>query len=211
MRSIKRGKRIRELELEVARLRAGNTDGAAPSQVFLCRLCNGLVHIILDTYRNKLETLIASVLFAVILSVFDLQIFSVLPVISAEFSLIGEIDGIQNENICNALLIGSVIAIAGIGRLLFRKNVFSKTRIDYLSLTSVLMLLGVFEADYVPMMVFLALALVVLNFAGRIKLNPRIPISGFAALMCMALVFQPYVDYPDVISLEINLILIRGT
>ena len=30
--SIKRGKRIRELELEVARLRAGNTDGAAPSQ-----------------------------------------------------------------------------------------------------------------------------------------------------------------------------------
>ena len=32
VRSIKRGKRIRELELEVARLRAGNTDGAAPSQ-----------------------------------------------------------------------------------------------------------------------------------------------------------------------------------
>ena len=27
----------------------------------------------------------------------------------------------------------------------------------------------------------------------------------------MALVFQPYVDYPDVISLEINLILILGT
>ena len=157
------------------------------------------------------KLLIAAVLFAVILSVFDLQIFSVLPVIAAEFSLIGEIDGIQNENVCNALLIGSVIAIAGVGRLLFRKNVFSKTRIDYLSLTSVLMLLGVFEADYVPMMVFLALALVVLNFAGRIKLNPRIPISGFAALMCMALVFQPFVDYPDVISLEINLILILGT
>ena len=32
VRSIKRGKRIRELELEVARLRAGNTDGVAPSQ-----------------------------------------------------------------------------------------------------------------------------------------------------------------------------------
>ena len=60
-------------------------------------------------------------------------------------------------------------------------------------------------------MVFLTLALLVINLAGRIKIPVRVLVSIFASFICMAVVAQPFLTYPDVIELEINLMLMLGT
>ena len=164
--------------------------------------------IILD---SSWKMLIVAAVFAVILYFFDCGLFAVLPVIAAEFSIMEEILNIENHDLCNVLLIALALAVAAGGRLFFRKNVFDKKRVDYLSLTSFIFLFGLNGADYTAMMVFLALSLLVLNLSLRVKVPVRVLVSVFASLVCMGIVAQPFIDYPDVILLEINLVLMLGT
>ena len=157
------------------------------------------------------KILIVAVVFAVLLNLLDCSFFAILPVMAAEFAVMSEIQKLSDTDLVNVLLIAAVLVLAGSGRLLFRKKLFTGKHIDYLSLSSFVILFGLYERDYVAMMVFLTLSLLVMNFAGRIKVNVRVPVSIFAALVCMALVFQPFITYPDVIGFEINLALMIGT
>ena len=162
-------------------------------------------------FDSAWQMLIISVIFAALLMVFDTEFFAILPVIVAEYSVYYEVSTLENTDLINILCIVCAIAFAALGRLIFRKSIASPKAIDYLSVTSFMFLFGMKWEEYVPMMVFLTLALLVMNFAGRVKIPVRVLLSIFAALVCSAVVAQPFFDYPDVISLEINIILILGT
>ena len=155
--------------------------------------------------------LIVSVIFAVLLSVFDAEFFAVLPVIAAEICMMTEFGQLDSRDLNNILCIASAIVFAAAGRLVFRKKAVSEKAVDYLSFTSFIFLFGLHEADYTALMVFLTLALLVINLAGRIKIPVRVLVSIFASFICMAVVAQPFLTYPDVIELEINLMLMLGT
>ena len=157
------------------------------------------------------KLLAIAVIFAVLLNLLDCGFFAILPVIASEFAMMSEIQNLSDPDLVNIVLIAAVLVIAGIGRLVFRKKLFTGKSLDYLSLSSFVILFGLNGADYVPMMVFLALALLVMNLAGRVKINVRILVSIFSGLVCMAFVFQPYITYPDGIGFEINLLLMLGT
>ena len=155
--------------------------------------------------------LIVAVIFAVLLSLFDAELFAVLPVVAAEICLISEFGELNYPVVNNILCIASALVFAAAGRLVFRKNTISDKAVDYLSFTSFIFLFGLDYADYVPLMVFLTLALLVLNLAGRIKIPARVLVSVFASLICMTAVVQPFFSYPDIIELEINILLMLGT
>ena len=157
------------------------------------------------------QMLIIAVIFAVLLTLFDAEFFAILPVLVSEFSIVYEFRMLDNTDLCNVLCIVGALVIAGLGRLFFRKKVFSSKAADYLSLTSCLLLFGLNDADYVAMMVFLTLALLVMNLAGRVRIPVRVIVSVFASLVCFAVVAQPFFSYPDVIDLEVNIILMLGT
>ena len=157
------------------------------------------------------EFLIVSVVVAVLLSVLDSEFFAVLPVITAEICLILEYAELENRDLNNVLCIASALVFAAAGRLIFRKKIITGKAVDYLSLTPVAFLFGLYEEDYVPLMVFLTLALLVINLAGRVKIPVRVLASVFASLICAAVIAQPFIFYPDVIELEINLIIMLGT
>ena len=178
---------------------------------FLCGFASSWFIVSWILVGTNWKMLIISVVFAVLLIVLDAEFFSALPVIAAEFSIIIEIQQFNNADIINVLCIAAALLIAGLGRLIFRKEVFSAKAIDYLSLTSVICFLGLRGTDYIAMMIFLTLSLLVINLAKRVKASVRSLVSIFAALVCLAVVTQPFIDYPDIISFEINLLLMLGT
>ena len=157
------------------------------------------------------QMIIISVIFAILLYVFNAGFFAALPVIAAEVSVISEFKSIENVDIRSILLAAACIAVAGIGRLLFRKYIVSKKAVDYLSLTSFILLFGLPGTDYTAMLVFITLAVLIINLAGRVKIPLRVIFSIVAAFICMAVIAQPFIEYPELIKLEINLILILGT
>ena len=154
---------------------------------------------------------VIAVIFAVLLAVFKAEFFSILPMLAAEASIIAEIGNIENTDIRNIVAAAACIAVAGLGRLIFRKYIFSTKAIDYLSLTSVILLFGLAEADYVPMLVCIVLAILILNLAGRVKIPLRVIFSIDAALLCLAVLVQPFIELPSLFVLEIYLVLILGT
>ena len=157
------------------------------------------------------QMIIISVIFAVLLAVFRSEFFSILPVLAAEISIIAEFGKIENTDFRNILAAVACIALAGIGRLIFRKYIFSNKAIDYLSLTSVILLFGLAEADYVAMLVFVVLAVLVLNLTGRVKIPLRVIFGIVAALLCLAVLVQPFIEFPSLFRLEIYLAIILGT
>lgn len=158
------------------------------------------------------KTLIIAVVFAILLSLVGNEFLAALPVFAAELCIMEELTmNVAERDLRNVLLIGLTILVAGIGRLVFRKKVFSKKAVDYLSLTSFIMMFAVGMENYVPMMVFFALSLLVMNLAGRVKINVRVLVSVFAALICFGIIAQPYFVIPDVIVLECDIALLLGT
>ena len=178
---------------------------------FLCGAASSWFLLVWVLMESNWKLLIVAVIFAVLLTLLDSEFFSVLPVIAAEISILYEFSRLDSNDLCNILCVVMAIVFAGLGHLIFRKAVFSRKAIDYLSLTSFAFLFGMDGSDYVAMMVFLTLALLVMNFAGRVKISVRVLLSIFASFVCLALIAQPYITYPDVIDLEINLILMLGT
>ena len=158
------------------------------------------------------KTLIAAVVFAVLLSLLESEFLAALPVFAAEICIMEELTvNIDNIDLRNVILVGLAVIVAGIGRLIFRKKVFSGKAIDYLSLTSFIFMFALSSADYIPMTVFLALSLIVMNFAGRVRIPVRVFVSIFAAFICLAVIFQPFFTLPDIISLEYDIVLLLGT
>ena len=155
--------------------------------------------------------LIVAVIFAVLLSLLDCEFFAALPVIAGEIAVISELNKLGLDDVTNVVLIILTVLVAAAGRLVFRKNVITSKAADYLSLTSFVFLFGLKYADYVPMMVLLAIALLVMNFAGRTKIPVRVLLSIFAGFVCLAVIAQPFFDLPEVIALEYDIVLLLGT
>ena len=157
------------------------------------------------------QTFAISVVFAVILSLFQAEFFAIIPILGAEIALGTEVYKIYDSDINNIVMIAIALAIGGLGRLLFRKNMFSTKGVDYLTLTSWLFLFGMRNRDYIPMAFCFAVAVLIMNLAGRVKVPLRVLLSIFAAFCCVGIMAQPYFEYPEVIAFEINLALILGT
>jgi len=183
---------------------------SAGLKYFFCGFSMWWFFIIWIIFDASWGLLIAGVVTAVLLSLLDAEFFAVLPVLAAEVSVIYELRELGNRDLTNVLLIAAAILVAGAGRLIFRKAVASSKAIDYLSFTSFIFMLGLYNEDYVPMMVFLASSLLVMNFANRCPVSVRILLSGFAGLICMAVITQPFFTIPDLISLEYDIALLLG-
>lgn len=157
------------------------------------------------------QTFAISVIFAVILSLFKAEFFAIIPILGAEIALGTEVYKIYDSDINNIVMIAIALAIAGLGRLLFRKEMFSTKGVDYLTLTSWLFLFGMRNRDYILMAFCFTIAVLIMNLAGRVKVPIRVLLSFFSALVCVGILAQPYIEYPEVIEFEINLALILGT
>ena len=184
---------------------------AAGIKYFLCGFAMMWFSVAWFLYGSTWQLLIVAVIFAVLLSVFGSEFFALLPVIAAELSIMQELTAIENEDIRNVILVALAVIVAAAGHIIFRKFVISKKAIDYLSFTSFIFLFGLSEADYLLMVIFLALSLLVINFAGRTKIPNRIFVSIFASFVCFAIIAQPFFELPDVINLEYDIALLLGT
>lgn len=162
-------------------------------------------------FGSTWKLLIVAVVFAVLLSLLDCEFFAALPIVAGEIAVISELKKLGLDDVTNVVLIILTVLVAAAGRLIFRKNVITTKAADYLSLTSFVLMFGLKFEDYVPMMVLLAIALLVMNFAGRTKIPVRVLLSIFAGLVCLAVIAQPFFDLPDVIVLEYDIALMLGT
>ena len=81
------------------------------------------------------QTFAISVVFAVILTLLKAEFFTIIPILAAELALGTEISKISSNDVINILMIVLALAVAGLGRLLFRKTMFSEKGADYLTLT----------------------------------------------------------------------------
>ena len=152
-----------------------------------------------------------AVIFAVILALFKAEFFTIAPVFAAELALISEVTKIGSDDLNNVLMIVLALAVAGLGRLLFRKTMFSVKGVDYLTLTSWFFLFGTRFEDYMPMAFCFTIAILIMNIAGRVKVPFRVILTFATVFCCIGILAQPYLEYPEVIAFEINLALILGT
>ena len=80
----------------------------------------------------------------------------------------------QLKDLFNIVIIAAMLAQFAIGRIFYRKYIFSKKGVDYLSFMPIVMAFSLKSGDYVLMLVLLAIALMIFNFFGR----TRIPASS---------------------------------
>lgn len=163
------------------------------------------------TFEGNWKFIIVSVLFAGLLYLFDSGFFAALPIFAAEISVIDLVRDLENHDIRNAICVGAALVMALAGRLIFRKEVFNTKRADYLTVLAPVLLFGISSGDYVPMMIFFAVSLLVTNYAGRVKLSTKIFISVSALLVSCGVICQPFIDIPDLIFLEIDILILLGT
>lgn len=163
------------------------------------------------TFEGNWQFIIVSVLFAGLLYLLDSGFFAVLPIFAAEISVIDLVSELENDDIRNVICVAAALVMALAGRLIFRKEVFNKRRADYLTVLAPVILFGLTSGDYVPMMVFLAASLLVMNYAGRVKVSIKILLSVFALLVSCGVISQPFIDIPDLIFLEIDILILLGT
>ena len=157
------------------------------------------------------QTFAIAVVFAVVLALLKAEFFTVVPILAAEVSLLAELTKIKNDDLNNILMIVLALAVAGLGRLLFRKNMFTGKGVDYLTLSSCIFLLGMREEDYLFMAVCFTIAVLIMNIAGRVKVPFRVILTFSTVFCCLGLLAQPYLEFPEVIDFEIHLALILGT
>ena len=153
------------------------------------------------------QTFAIAVVFAVILALLKAEFFTVVPILAAEVSLLAEVSKINNDDLNNILMIVLALAVAGLGRLLFRKTMFSEKGVDYLTLSSFIFLFGMREEDYLFMAICFTVAVLIMNIAGRVK----VPFRVILTFSCLGLLAQPYLEFPEFIDFEIHLALILGT
>ena len=157
------------------------------------------------------QTFAIAVVFAVILALLKAEFFTVVPILAAEVSLLAEVSKINNDDLNNILMIVLALAVAGLGRLLFRKTMFSEKGVDYLTLSSFIFLFGMREEDYLFMAICFTVAVLIMNIAGRVKVPFRVILTFSTVFCCLGLLAQPYLEFPEFIDFEIHLALILGT
>ncbi len=163
------------------------------------------------TFDGDWKVIFVAVLFAGLLYLFDSGFFAALPIFASEITVIDLVTDLENGDIRNAICIGAALVMALAGRLIFRKEVFNTKRADYLTVLAPVLLYGITNREYVPMMLFFAVSLLVMNYAGRVKVSTKIFVSVFALLVACGVISQPFIDIPDVIFLEIDILILLGT
>lgn len=163
------------------------------------------------TFHGEWKFLVVSVLFAGLLYLLDSGFFAILPVFAAEITVIDLVRDLENDDVRNVICVAAALVIALAGRLIFRKEVFNQKRADYLTVLAPVVLFGLTSGDYVPMMVFLAVSLLVMNYAGRIAISTKTLVSVSALLVACGVICQPFFEIPDLIFLEIDILILLGT
>jgi len=90
-----------------------------------------------------------------------------------------------------------------IGRIIYRKKVFSKEGVDYLAFLPLFMLTGVSPAPYNPMVPLFIISAAVINLSQRVKIRTAYLYSVALVLATIGLIEQGFVRYEDSVSLEI--------
>lgn len=136
---------------------------------------------------------------------------SALPLLIFEIALVrflADREFILGKDLFNIVITVAMLAQFAIGRLFYRKHIFSKKGVDYLSFMPLVMVFGLDNSDYLGMLVFLTIALMIFNFTGRTRIPARIVASIALIPAAAALISQPFINLSDVYMTEFILAVI---
>lgn len=139
------------------------------------------------------------------------KFFLALPVLffdCALIELIGDTIHTREKGLYNLVILIVILAQFGLGRLLFRKKVFSFQGVDYFAFIPAIQLLGLKHTEYNSMVAFLVIALMIFNFIGRTKTPAKIVGTIASVPVVIAILNQPFIEINDVYMLEIYLAVI---
>lgn len=128
------------------------------------------------------------------------EFFAVLPLAVFEFAAAGfftDVVRIPEKGMHNLLILALTLAQFALGRLFYRKRVFSGKGIDYLAFIPVILLFGLKGGDYVYSLVFMSLSLMIFNFIGRTKVSARKVAFMASVPMAAAVIAQQLIEIPD--------------
>lgn len=133
---------------------------------------------------------------------------SALPLLIFEIALGGilrsNID-ILGKDLLNIVIIVAMLAQFAAGRIFYKKLVFSNKGVDYLAFMPVVLAFSLKKGDYVWMLVFLAIALMIFNFIGRTRMPARVVASIAMVFVTIGLMQQPFINLSDQYETELIL------
>ena len=139
------------------------------------------------------------------------EFFAIMPVIFFECAIgefLSETVRIKDGNLNNIVYLILILAQFAIGRLFYRKRVFSGKGADYLAFVPIVLLFGLKDTDYNGTLVYLTLAVMVFNFIGRTKTPAKIVALIASIPVAAAIITQQFVDIPDLYMTEFVLAVI---
>lgn len=133
------------------------------------------------------------------------EFVAALPMLIFEIALarfLADREYILGKDLFNIVIIAAMLAQFAIGRIFYRKYIFSKKGVDYLSFMPIVMAFSLKSGDYVLMLVLLAIALMIFNFFGRTRIPARAVASIASVPAAAALIAQPFINLSDVYMTE---------
>jgi len=139
------------------------------------------------------------------------EFLAFLPALLLEFAL-GEFFTaemhIRNKDLNNLIFVLLILGQFVIGRLLYKKKVFSGKGIDYLAFMPAILLIGLNDSDYKTTVIYLILSLMIFNFIGRTRTPARIIASLATIPVAAALIDQDYIKLSEVYMTELYMVVI---
>ncbi|MBP5775787.1 MAG: hypothetical protein J6W36_08840, partial [Clostridiales bacterium] len=136
---------------------------------------------------------------------FGNEFYAILPLTVFEFAVcqfFTDVVRIPDKNMYNLLFFALTVGQFALGRLFYRKRIFSAKGIDYLAIIPAILLFGFKDRDYVVSLVFLALSLMIFNFIGRTKISAK-KVAFLASLpLAAAIIAQQFIDIDDIYMTE---------
>ena len=133
------------------------------------------------------------------------EFVAALPMLIFEIALarfLADREYILGKDLFNIVISAAMLAQFAIGRIFYRKYIFSKKGVDYLSFMPIVMAFSLKSGDYVLMLVLLAIALMIFNFFGRTRIPARAVASIASVPAAAALIAQPFINLSDVYMTE---------
>ena len=138
------------------------------------------------------------------------EFFAFIPLIFFECSICEFLSDTirQGRDINNVVHLILILALFALGRIFYRKRVFSREGIDYLAFVPIFMLFGLRNAPYNGMLIFMTIALMIFNFMGRTRIKAKTVATIALIPVAAALIAQPFINLDEVYMTELTMAII---
>ena len=160
---------------------------------------------------NSIWLLIAMPVVIIALYFCGNEFFAIMPVIFFECAIgefLTETVRIKDSYLNNAIYLVLILAQFALGRLFYRKRVFSSKGADYLAFIPIVLLFGLMDTDYNGTLIYMTLAVMLFNFIGRTKTPAKIVALIASIPVAAAIIDQQFIEIPDLYMTEFILAVI---